>query len=340
MPTLPLVSIVTPAYNSAQFIERCLKSVLVQDYPNIEHIIQDGASTDETVDILQRYTNQVGWVSEPDKGQADGLNRALQRCRGEIIGVLNADDEYLPHAVSWAVASLTKYPDVAVVYGDQFDVDVDSVVVHKTYGQPYDFEKILCAEGVIPAQAAFIRRSHFEKVGFFADVTRETCPDYEMWVRIGLKFPMQHIPGFIVKYRWHPKSEGRQVSVIPKMVKSKREVLDRTFKDPSTPPTITRLYRRAHSGIVWWGACGMMWNGEILRGFFALFYSLLIYPSIEQVPRLKYYFSHMKFYSRSFRTLWRTVGKIGIKGLVWLERGFNFMGIRRHGRYGPWDYEV
>ncbi|MCP4372163.1 MAG: glycosyltransferase [Deltaproteobacteria bacterium] len=340
MSTLPLVSIVTPVYNSIQFIERCIESVLAQDYPHVEHIIQDGGSVDGTVDVLRRYTEHIKWVSEPDMGQADGLNRALQSCRGDIIGVLNADDEYLPHAVSWAVENLSKYPDVAVVYGDQYDVDADSKIIHKTYGQPYNFEKVLCVEQVIPAQAAFIRRTHFEQVGFFADVTRETCPDYEMWVRLGVKFPMQHVPGFVVKYRWHPGSEGRQISIVPKMIKSKREVLDHLFSQSSTPSTIMSLRRRAHSGAVWWGACGLMWNGEILWGLFTLLHSLWLYPSIEQVPRLKYYFSHMEYYSQVDHKGWHITKRVAIKGLLWLERGCKLIGIQRQGRYGPWDYEA
>lgn len=340
MSGLPLVSVITPSYNNAQFIKRCIESVISQDYPHVEHIIQDGSSTDGTVDILRRYNKRINWVSKPDKGQADGLNQALQRCCGEIIGVLNADDEYLPHAVSWAVENLAKFPDVAVVYGDQYDVDENSVTVHKTYGQKYDFEKVLCVEQVIPAQTAFIKRVYFEQVGFFADVTRKTCPDYEMWIRIGLKFPMRHVSGFVTKYRWHSGSEGRQVSIIPEMVKSKREVLERVFNDSYTPPKIVCLRKRAHSGAVWWGACGMMWNGNIGRGLFGLIHSLWIYPSIEQIPRLSYYFSHMEYYSQNRRRLWGIISRVVMKGLVWLERGCGLVGIRRQGRYGPWDYGV
>lgn len=99
----PVVSIVTPCRNAAQFIEQCVTSVLKQDYPFVEHILQDGASDDGTVEILNRYARNEGSLqveSEPDTRQSDGLNRALQRCRGDIIGVLNADDEYLPGAAA------------------------------------------------------------------------------------------------------------------------------------------------------------------------------------------------------------------------------------------------
>jgi len=315
----PLVSILTPSYNCARFIERCILSVLSQDYPKIEHIIQDSASEDGTIEILKKYTGRVNWLSEPDRGQSDGLNRAIKRCHGDIIGVLNADDEYLPHAVSWAVENFVKYPDMAVIYGDQYDVDIHGYIVHKTYGRDYDFEKIFCVENVIPAQAAFIKRECFEQVGLYADVTRKTCPDYEMWVRIGLKYQMQHVPGFVVKYRWHPESEGRQVNIIKKMIKSKREVIDRVCDNPSTPKNIRKLRRRAHSGAVWWGACSMIETGGITRGLLERFRSLWLYPSIKKAPGLHYFLPDLLRYApygRFRRVGWRITAPVIKTGLI------------------------
>jgi glycosyltransferase involved in cell wall biosynthesis len=99
----PLVSVLTPCFNSQAYLAECIESVLAQNYPHVEMIIQDGGSTDGTLEILRKYEGRVDWISEKDGGQSDGLNRALQRCRGDIIGVLNSDDAYLPHAASWAV---------------------------------------------------------------------------------------------------------------------------------------------------------------------------------------------------------------------------------------------
>jgi glycosyltransferase involved in cell wall biosynthesis len=316
----PLVSIVTPSYNGVRFIERCIESVLSQDYPYVEHIVQDGASTDGTVDILKKYTGRVDWVSEPDNGQSDGLNQALQRCRGDIIGVLNADDEYLPHAATWAVENFKKFPDMAVIYGDQYDVDSDGVILHKTYGQPYNFEKVFCVEYVIPAQAAFISKTHFEQVGLGADVTRKTCPDYEMWVRIGMKFPMQYVPGFVAKYRCHPGSEGQQASLIPEFVRAKREVMDRVFHDPTTLVSMKVLRRRAYSGVTWWGACIMIGTGGIRQGIKDLLPSLWVYPSLAQISRLAFFFAVVEFYCKPRQRIWRILSWIAAKSFTWLER--------------------
>ena len=198
----PLVSVLTPCFNSGDYLEGCIQSVLAQDCPHVEHVIQDGGSTDGTLDILRRFSDRVHWVSEPDEGQSDALNKALQRCRGDIVAVLNADDELLPQALSWAVARMAEHPEAAMIYGDQLNIDAGGRVVSECISpRPYDFVKLFCVEDVPPAQAAFFRRKSFEAVGWYIDVSRKTCPDYEMWVRLGLKFPMRYAPGAVARYR-------------------------------------------------------------------------------------------------------------------------------------------
>jgi glycosyltransferase involved in cell wall biosynthesis len=331
-----LVSVVTPVYNGAEYIERCLESVMAQEYERVEHIVQDGGSSDGTVEILERYRDKVEWVSEPDRGQSDGLNRALQRARGDIIVVLNADDELMPHAVSWAVEQLEKYPEAAVVYGDVYIVGPGGEIIQESRGpEPYDFEKVLCVEQVLPAQAAFIRRRSLETVGYYADVTLETCPDYEMWVRLGLKYPMQYVSEFVTRYRWHAASEGRQVSFIPKTVQAKRQVMNRVFNDEQTPAAILQLRPRAYSGVIWWGACMLLWNHQVARGILALLYSLYIYPSIEQIPRLKYFFDRVGFYA-NYPLLWKGVAGFISKSIWAIEKGLAVLNIKkRKDNYGP-----
>lgn len=289
---LPLVSIVTPCYDSVRFIAGCIESVLAQDYPRVEHIVQDGGSRDGTVDVLRSYEERVNWISEPDSGQSEGLNRALQRCRGDVILVLNADDELLPHAVSWGVANLERFPDAAVVYGDQYFIDEGGKIVCEFLGpDPYDFVKLFCVEQVPPAQAAFIRRAHFERVGLYADTTLTTCPDYEMWVRIGMRFPMVHVPGLVARYRLHAGSEGQQAEVIKEMYRSKRQVMDRVLDDPSTPPHIKKLRRRAHAGVAAWTADMLISPGSRPAALYFALKSLLTKPSKMQARLMARYLS-------------------------------------------------
>lgn len=285
----PLVSILTPCYNSEKYLARCIESVLAQDYPHIEMVIQDGGSTDGTVSILKRYADRVHWESRKDQGQSDGLNRALQRCRGEIIGVLNSDDEYLPGAVSWAVEQFSKDLEAAVIYGRQYNMDSEGCVVGASDGpNPYNFVKIFCCEEVIPAQAAFIRRASWKVVGFHVDVTRKTCPDYELWARLGLKFPMRYVPHFVARYRQHAGSEGFNPEIVDQMVFSKREVVDRICADLATPGFIRKLKQRAHGGILYWsvGHFLMMKRRDLdLKIRRRTLESLLVYPALRRLPK-------------------------------------------------------
>lgn len=287
----PLISIITPCFNSERYITECIESVVNQDYPNVEHIIQDGSSTDKTIDILKKYSNKykeiVKWKSEKDNGQSDGLDKALKRAKGDIILVLNADDVLMPYACSWGVSGLNTYPEAAVVYGDEYIIDEKSQIIHFFTGpDPYNFTKIFCVEQVIPAQAAFIRRKALEKVGLYADTSLKTCPDYEMWVRLGLKFPMKHIYGPVAKYRWHSGSEGQRFEMINEMVKAKRHVMDRAFTDSKTPNGLVKLKKRAYAGVNEWASQVAASLGDRKRVFFYLLKSTFIYPKVHKILRL------------------------------------------------------
>ena len=113
---LPLVSIITPSFNQAEYIEETINSVLDQDYPNIEYIIIDGASTDGSKEIIEKYKDRINfWVSEPDEGQTDAINKGFSQANGDIFAWLNSDDTYEPQAVTEAVAYLQSHPEVGLL---------------------------------------------------------------------------------------------------------------------------------------------------------------------------------------------------------------------------------
>ena len=119
MQSTPLVSIVTPSYNQAQFLERTILSVISQDYPCIEYIVMDGGSTDGSVNILEKYSQKITfWVSEKDKGQSDAINKGWRMAKGEYCCYLNSDDMLAPSAISKIVSTFEKNPNAGVVYGD------------------------------------------------------------------------------------------------------------------------------------------------------------------------------------------------------------------------------
>jgi glycosyltransferase involved in cell wall biosynthesis len=277
----PLVSVLTPCFNSEEYIASCIESVLAQDYPRVEHIVQDGASRDGTADILRSYTGRIEWVSMQDRGQADGLNKALQRCKGDILLVLNADDELLPSAAAWGVRQMTAFPDAAVVYGDMRLIDAEGNESGTFTAPEYDFAGVLCVEKVIGAQAAFIRRSMFEQVGLWADDGLDTCPDYEMFVRIGLKFPMRHVPGLVARYRYYRRSmDGASPRSIGRFVRAKTSVMERVFRDPNTPKDVARLRRRAKAGLFLWASQEARGMGDIREGWHYYGKALLEFPVV------------------------------------------------------------
>lgn len=254
----PLISVLTPVRNMGEFIENNIKSVINQDYKNIEHIIQDNLSTDNTGAILEKYSKHINWISESDSGQADGLNRALQRSKGDLIIVLNADDELMPGACSLAVRNFELFPENAVIYGDKYNIDENGVVKYTYFGpDPYNFLKLFCIQDIIPAQAAFINRKCFEASGFFFDPALPTCPDFEAWIRIGLKHNMKYVPGIMSRYRMHSGSESQNSEVISKMICSKLYVINK-YAEVVARKYEVNVLSRSRSGLFFWAATNFL----------------------------------------------------------------------------------
>ncbi|WP_248924704.1 glycosyltransferase family 2 protein [Paenibacillus hamazuiensis] len=205
----PLVSIITPSFQQASFIQETIQSVLSQDYPALEHIVVDGGSTDGTVAILQKYEfygNKFRWVSEKDRGQSHALNKGLAMARGEIIGWLNSDDTYEPHAVSRAVQALQSNPNWGVVYGDGNYIDAHSAFLRSYPVRPFGLERLYRA-CIICQPAAFIRREVFEKVGPF-DESLQFCMDYDMWMRICKHYEFGYMDVVLANSRIHAGSKS------------------------------------------------------------------------------------------------------------------------------------
>jgi glycosyltransferase involved in cell wall biosynthesis len=177
------VSIVTPSYNQGQFIERTLQSVASQDGAEIEHVVFDGGSSDNTVDVLKAFAPAVRWVSKKDKGQTDAVNQGIRATDGEIIGWLNSDDVYYPGAIAQVVAFFRENPEVDVVYGLADHIDVDDKAFEDYPTEPWDFER-LKQTCFICQPALFFRRRIVEQYGLL-DESLHYCMDYEYWLRLG-----------------------------------------------------------------------------------------------------------------------------------------------------------
>jgi glycosyltransferase involved in cell wall biosynthesis/2-polyprenyl-3-methyl-5-hydroxy-6-metoxy-1,4-benzoquinol methylase len=208
------VSVVIPCLNRAHFLTPTIESVLQQDYPHIECIVVDGGSTDGTIDILKRYGDRIKWVSEPDDGHTDAINKGWRMSTGGILAWLNADDVWaVPDAVSKAVEYLQAHPDVDVVYGDCGAIDAEGNLVGMSYLHEWDLGyAVEFCDHCIPQPAAFIRREILEKVGWL-DVSFVSKKDHELWPRIGLAGNIRHIPVVLAHARACPGYMAQQGDV-------------------------------------------------------------------------------------------------------------------------------
>ncbi|NTU70918.1 MAG: glycosyltransferase [Coriobacteriia bacterium] len=180
--TKPLVSVLTPSYNQAQWLADNLRSVACQTYPAIEHVIMDGGSTDGTVGLLEAAGTSVIWRSEPDEGQADAINKAFTASSGEIVGWINSDDAYFDREVIEDVVEFFgANPDVDVVYGHGLQTTADGAAIQVLWSPPFDPE-LLSAVDFITQPTAFVRRSALSEP--MLDRSFHFALDYELWLRL------------------------------------------------------------------------------------------------------------------------------------------------------------
>jgi len=202
----PLVSIVTPSFNSARYIEWTIQSVISQDYPRIEYIVMDGASTDGTLSILQRYSDRLQYVSAPDGGVVDAINKGFDRSQGRIVAWLSADDEYLPGAVGTAVRQFLKHPETAVLYGEGAWIDGQGREMGPyPTTSPYR-PQMLEQECGICQPAVFMRREAVEGVGRL-DPALHFAFDYDLWIRLAAKYPFLAVPERMALSRMHRENK-------------------------------------------------------------------------------------------------------------------------------------
>lgn len=204
--SFPLLSIITPSYNQAPFLEQTIQSVLDQGYPNLEYIIIDGGSTDGSVDSIKKYENRLAyWVSEPDRGQSHALAKGFMRATGDVIGWINSDDYYFPHAFSIAAQAFSS-PTIEVVSGACHIVNEVGNVLH-TWRLPSDNNKPpLIQMNYIPQQSTFFRRTAYQRSGGIDEALHYSM-DADLWLRLVTPHNHMMLPNVLAAYRMHNSSK-------------------------------------------------------------------------------------------------------------------------------------
>ena len=199
---LPIVSIITPSYNQVKFLEDTIRSVICQDYPHMEYIVIDGGSTDGSINIIHRYEKKLAyWISEPDKGQSNAINKGFAQAKGSIYAWLNSDDLLAPSAVRIAVHYLTQNTGIGLVYGDRLHIDSKGNVVGINICPSHDIN-MFRRNFTLPQETVFFKREVFEKVGGI-DESLKFSMDFDFWCKMEQITEMHHIPAFLGCFREH-----------------------------------------------------------------------------------------------------------------------------------------
>lgn len=234
----PRISIVTPSFNQAQFLERTIRSVLDQGYPNLEYIVIDGGSTDGSVDIIRKYESQLAyWVSEADEGQAHAINKGLARATGEWVAWQNSDDIYYPETFDAVAQQARRRPELELIVGDMNLIDAEDRVLRDVRYVTPTYESMLAEGMVLANQAAFWRRSVHVAAGFL-DQTYDCAFDYEWFLRILQARPASaHVAQLMGALRQHGDTKTSNRAAVF------RAEFDRILAGRNMPSWQRRLYQ-------------------------------------------------------------------------------------------------
>jgi glycosyltransferase involved in cell wall biosynthesis len=242
--TLPLVTVITPAYNQGIFLRDTIESVLSQDYPHIELLVLNDGSTDNTEEILKEYTGRIKWETQKNMGQTPTINKGWRQTTGEIITWLNSDDTYLPGAVREGVEYLLAHPETGIVFADSVFTEADGTHLERTRPvPPFNYVDFVAnCENPISQPSSFIRRSVMEKAGEL-DPKYYYFMDWDFWLRAGLYCKIEHIEALWSTYRLH--AESKTVSQSKKAAPELHYMYEKYFSRTDLPAEIIAIKKKA-----------------------------------------------------------------------------------------------
>lgn len=274
---MTLVSIITPSYNQARYLEQTICSVLEQDHPRIEYIVMDGASTDGSVEVIRKHAGQlVYWESVKDQGQADAINKGFARATGEIVAWLNSDDYYLPGTISAAVKVFEENPDVVLVYANMLAVDENGQTFNTLTYKQLTLEDLLCFQ-IIGQPAVFMRRSVLQQTSGL-DPTFHFLLDHLLWIQIAKRGRVLHVNQTWSAARYH--AEAKNVAKATEFGREAFRILETIAQDKDLAATLHKIDRRAHASAYRVDARYLLDGGLPGKALNAWFRALVIYPPV------------------------------------------------------------
>ena len=272
---MTLVSIITPSYNQAAYLEQTILSVLEQDFPHIEYIVIDGASTDGSVDIVKKYADRFAyWVSEKDRGQAEAINKGFTRATGDVIAWLNSDDYYMQGAVSAAVQIFEKNPEVVLVYGDMLAVDEHGKTFNTlTYGQ-LNLEDLLCFQ-IIGQPSVFMRRSALQKTSGL-NLDFHFLLDHLLWIHIAKHGQILHVNQIWSAARYHAEAKNRAKAA--EFGREAFRILEVAAQDDVLVSALANVKRRALASANRVDARYLLDGGQPAKALSAWMRALFVHP--------------------------------------------------------------
>lgn len=286
---LPLVTIITPSYNQAPFLEETLRSVIEQDHPKVEYLVVDGGSIDGSIEIIKQHEKEISWwVSEKDKGQAEAINKGFQRAGGEIIGWLNSDDTYQSGILREVVEVFESDPAIALVYGDVRAIDETGGVINHIHYGDWSLGDLM-EFNIIGQPAVFFRHEALQTAGFL-DPHYHLLLDHHLWLRIAQQGKMVHISREWASARFH--REAKNISSASLFGEEAYRILSWLETDPGLREEYKKRKPRCQAGAHRINARYLLDDGKPAESLKAYWKSFTAHPptALKEWHRILYCF--------------------------------------------------
>lgn len=272
---MTLISIITPSYNQAKYLEQTLQSVLTQDIVHLEYIVIDGGSNDGSVEIIKKYQAKLAyWISEKDKGQADAINKGFAKSNGEIVAWLNSDDYYLPNTINQVVKIFEENPDVVLIYGDMLAVDENGKTFNTLNYKQLNLEDLICFQ-IIGQPAVFFRNSALKKTSGL-NLAFHFLLDHLFWIELAQHGKMLHVNQTWSAARYHAEAKNRAKAA--EFGAEAFRILEFVKQNEKLAPIFEKVKNRAVASAHRVNARYLLDGGLPAKALSAWFKALIIHP--------------------------------------------------------------